>query len=146
MRLNVQTDYALRLLMHLAVNKGALVTIADVADRYQISRNHLMKVAFLLGREGFVETVRGRAGGMRLGRPPQDIRVGDVVRRMEPDFALVQCFQAGNEECLITPACKLKSVLHEAMSAFLAELDQHTIHSMVTRNPRLKSLLGAAAA
>lgn len=146
MRLNVQTDYALRLLMHLAVNNGALVTIAEIAKRYRISRNHLMKVAYILGREGFIETVRGRSGGLRLARPAQDICVGAVVRRMEGDFALVECFQDGKSECLITPACKLKGVMHEAMATFLAVLDQYTIHNLTMRNPDLKILLGSAAA
>ncbi len=146
MRLNVQSDYALRLLMHLAVNRDTLVTIAEVAERFQISRNHLMKVAYILGREGFVEAVRGRSGGLRLGRPPEDIRIGDVVRRMEGDFALVECFQGGKGECLITPACRLKGALHKAMAAFLAALDQYTLHNLVTRNPDLKILLGSEAA
>ncbi len=146
MRLNVQTDYALRMLMHLAVNRDTLVTIAEVAERFQISRNHLMKVAYILGQEGFVEAVRGRSGGLRLGRPPEDIRIGDVVRRMEGDFALVECFQGGKGECLITPACKLKGVLHEAMAAFLAVLDEYSIRDLVTRNPGLKTLLASEAA
>lgn len=146
MRLNVQTDFALRLLMHLAVNGGTLVTIAEIADRYAISRNHLMKVAHLLGRAGFVETVRGRAGGLRLSMAAKDIRVGDVVRRMESDFTLVECFQDGRSECLITPACKLKGVLHEAMAAFLAVLDQRSIRDLVTRNTSLKALLARDAA
>lgn len=146
MRLNVQTDYALRLLMHLAVNKDALITIAEVAERFRISRNHLMKVAHILGREGFVEAVRGRSGGLRLGRPPEDIRIGDVVRRMEGDFALVECFQGGKGECLIAPACRLKGALHKAMAAFLAALDQYTLQNLVTRNPDLKILLGSEAA
>lgn len=146
MRLNVQTDYALRLLMHLAVNPDALVTIAEAADRYGISRNHLMKVAHILGREEFIETVRGRSGGLRLARPAREICVGDVVRCIEGDFALVECFQDGKEECLITPACKLKGVLHQAMAAFLTVLDQYTIHHLVTRNPDLKILLGSEAA
>lgn len=146
MRLNVQTDYALRLLMHLAVNKDALVTIAETADHYRISRNHLMKVAYILGREGFVETVRGRSGGLRLARPAREIGVGDVVRRMEGDFALVECFQDGKGECLITPACKLKGVLHEAMAAFIATLDQYSIHDLTARNPGLKTLLASEAA
>lgn len=146
MRLNVQTDYALRLLMHLAVNRDALVTIAEAAERYRISRNHLMKVAYILGREGFVETVRGRSGGLRLAMPAQDICVGEVVRRMEADFALVECFQDGRGECLITPACRLKGALHEAMAAFLTALDQYTIHNLVTRNPNLRILLGSQAA
>ncbi|MCA8895685.1 MAG: RrF2 family transcriptional regulator [Agrobacterium albertimagni] len=146
MRLNVQSDYALRLLMHLAVNDDALVTIAEIASRFDISRAHLMKVAHILGQEGLIETVRGRSGGLRLARSAQDVSVGAVVRRMEGDFALVECFQGGKGECLITPACKLKGVLHEAMVAFLAVLDQYTIHDLVTRNSGLKKLLAFEAA
>ncbi len=145
-RLNVQTDFALRLLMHLSVNSAELVTIADIAERFAISRNHLMKVAYILGREGFVETVRGRSGGLRLARPAREIRVGDVVRRMESDFALVECLQDGKSECLITPACKLKGVFQAAMAAFHAALDQYSIHDLTARNPALRTLLASEAA
>jgi Rrf2 family nitric oxide-sensitive transcriptional repressor len=145
MRLNLQSDYALRLLMHLAVNQRELVTIAAVAERYRISRNHLMKVAHVLGREGIIETVRGRSGGLRLARPARSIVIGDVVRRMEGDFALVECFPGGNGACLITPACRLKKVLHEAVQAFLTVLDQYTIDDLVRDNARLRGLLEVAA-
>jgi Rrf2 family nitric oxide-sensitive transcriptional repressor len=104
MRLNLQSDYALRLLMHLAVNQGERVTIAEVADRYGISRNHLMKVAYVLGRERFIATARGRSGGLQLARAPASIVIGDVVRRMEGDFALVECFPNGDGTCPITRA------------------------------------------
>ncbi len=146
MRLNLQTDYALRLLMHLAVNEDRLCTIAETAERYDISKNHLMKVAHLLGREGFIETVRGRTGGLRLARPPAAINVGDVVRRMEADFAIVECFPGGAGECLITPSCRLKSVLNEALNAFLAVLDGYTLGDLVRRNGRLRQLLEEEAA
>src|SRR5690606_39368039 len=85
MRLNLQSDYALRLLTHLAIHRDRLVTVAEVASRFRISQNHLMKVAHLLGRAGFIETVRGRSGGLRLAGDPAAIRVGDVVRQMEGD-------------------------------------------------------------
>jgi len=146
MRLNVQSDYALRLLMDLAVNRDRLMTIADVAERFGISKNHLMKVANTLGRNGAIETVRGRAGGLRLGRPASEITVGEVVRCMEGDFAIVECFQGGKGQCLITPACRLKGVLHEAMEAFLAVLDRYTIEDLVKRNPALAALLDMEAA
>ena len=90
MRLNLQSDYALRVLTHLDVRRGELVTIKEIADRFRISQNHLMKVAYLLGREGFIETVRGRSGGLRLIRRSDTIRIGDVVRSMENDLALVE--------------------------------------------------------
>lgn len=146
MRLNVQSDYALRLLMHLAVNRDRLTTIAEIADRYAISKNHLMKVANHLGRDGFIETVRGRSGGLRLARSPAAIVVGDVVRRMEGDFALVECFEAGTGTCLITPSCRLKGVLRSAMEAFLSELDNHTIHDLASDNIGLRILLTEDAA
>ncbi|WP_420403244.1 Rrf2 family transcriptional regulator [Nisaea sp.] len=141
MRLNVQTDYALRLLMHLAVSTDRLVTIQEAADRFRISKNHLMKLANALGRDGFVEAVRGRRGGLRLARPAEEITIGEVVRRMENDFALVECFQAGGNECLITPACRLKGVLHRAVDAFLAELDRCTLDGLVKTNEPLRLLL-----
>jgi len=141
MRLNVQTDYALRLLMHLAVNTGRLVTIQEAADRFGISKNHLMKLANALACDGFVDAVRGRRGGLRLARPAAAITVGEVVRRMENDFAVVECFQAGSNECLITPACRLKGVLHRAVDAFLAELDRCTLDELVHTNEPLRLLL-----
>lgn len=146
MRLNLQSDYALRLLMHLAVNRSALCTIAEVAERYDISKNHLMKVAHLLSREGFIETVRGRTGGLRLAHSPADILVGDVVRRMEGDFAVVECFQQNGGHCLITPTCRLKLVLGEALEAFLAVLDDYSLDDLVRRNPALRRLLATEAA
>jgi len=146
MRLNVQTDYALRLIMDLAVKREKLVNIADVAKRYGISKNHLMKVANTLGREGVIETVRGRSGGLRLGRPPSEIIVGDVVRCMEVDFAVVECFKGRNGNCLITPACRLKAALYDAVQAFLAVLDRYTVEDLVKRNPSLRALLNPKAA
>lgn len=144
MRLNVQTDYALRLLMHLAVNGEALSTIAEIATRYRISKNHLMKVAHILGKEGVIETVRGRSGGLRLAQKPDQIVIGKVVRVMEADLVLVECFQGG--ECLITPACRLKSILGEALKGFLDVLDQYTISDLVSRNKKLHGLLSVEAA
>ncbi len=146
MRLNLQTDYALRLLMQLAVNTDQLVTIADVAARYDISRNHLMKVAHILGKEGVIETVRGRSGGLALARRAETINIGDVIRRMEADFSVVECFQGDGGGCLITPACRLKGVLNEAIEAFLSVVDQYTLADLVRRNSKLRALLGADAA
>lgn len=145
MRLNVQTDYALRLLMHLAVNDTELSTIADIAERYRISKNHLMKVAHVLGKNDIIETIRGRAGGLRLAVSADEIVIGDIVRLMEADLALVECFQSG-DECLITPACRLKGVLGEALDAFLAVLDQYTLEQLVQRNRKLTNLLSTEAA
>ena len=145
MRLNLQSDYALRLLTHLAIHRDRLVTVAEVASRFRISQNHLMKVAHLLGRAGFIETVRGRSGGLRLAGDPATIRVGDVVRQMEGDIHLVECFAAESDSCLISGACRLKGVLHEALEAFLAVLDRYTLADLSV-NPKLRQLLRKEAA
>ncbi len=118
--------------------------IQEIADAYDISKNHLMKVAYDLGRHGFLETVRGRGGGLRLARPPERIKLGDVVRRMEDDFALVECFEPDSDNCRITRTCRLKGVLGEALKAWLAVLDKYTLADLLGRNPALaKTLLSA---
>lgn len=146
MRLNLQTDYALRLLMHLAVNEEHLCTIAEIAERYDISKNHLMKVAHALGKEGVIGTVRGRSGGLHLAQPATEIVIGDIVRLMEADLAVVECFQGGSNQCAITPACRLKGVFGEAVNAFLKVLDNYTIDHLVRRNTKLHVLLQVEAA
>ena len=146
MRLTLQTDYALRMLMHLAIHTDALVTIHEVAERYGISKNHLMKVAHGLGRAGFIETLRGRSGGLRLAKPAEDIPVGAVARHSEQGSALVECFPGGSGGCLITPHCRLKSVLAEAQEAFFTVLDRYTVYDLVKRNPALLDLLAGDAA
>ena len=146
MRLTVQTDYALRMLMHLAVNQERLITINEVAERYAISKNHLMKVAQALSRQKLIASVRGRAGGLRLAGDPAGISVGGVVRRLEAASALVECFPGGADACLITPACKLKGVLAEAQEAFFAVLDAYTLNDLVMGAPALHALLKEKAA
>lgn len=126
MRLTSFTDYALRLLLLTAQAGEDLVTIEQAATRYRISRAHLMKVANQLTRAGILTAVRGRSGGLRLARPADQIRIGEVVRATEPDFALVECFTTGNE-CVITGTCRLPRVLRRANDAFLAELDKATL-------------------
>lgn len=144
MRLTTYTDYGLRLMMYVGLKGGELATIQEIADAYGISKNHLMKVAYDLGRHGFLETVRGRGGGLKLARPPERIKLGDVVRRMEDDFVLVECFEPGSDHCRITQACRLKGVLGEALKAWLAVLDKYTLADLLGRNPALaKTLLSA---
>lgn len=126
MRLTTMTDYALRLLMYLAQQPGRLCTIAEAARAYGISEAHLMKVTHHLGLLGWIETVRGKGGGMRLAREPQDIVLGEVVRDMEPDFHLVECFSGGNA-CVLTGHCALTGVLQSALQDFLARLDGVTL-------------------
>ena len=142
MRLNVQTDYALRQLMYLAVNHDRLCTIREISEHYGISNNHMIKVAYLSGKAGFITTVRGRSGGLTLKMAAEQIVIGDVVRQIEADLAVVECFQCGiNSKCLISPSCKLKAILREALAAFTAVLDRYTIADLVRGNDGLKTLL-----
>ncbi len=133
MRLTVYTDYSLRMLMYLAVMGDGLATIAEVAAAYGISKAHLTKVAHQLGLAGYVETVRGKGGGLRLARSPGAIGLGDVVRRTEPDMALVPCFGPVHAPCPIVPACGLRGALYEAGQAFLAVLDRYSLADLVQR-------------
>lgn len=126
MQLTNFSDYALRVLMYAAAQGDRLITIEETADLYGISRAHLMKVANQLTRAGYLKAVRGRYGGLTLAKRPNKIRLGDVLRATEPDFALVECFKTGNQ-CRITARCRVRGVLHEALEAFLKTLDRYTL-------------------
>jgi Rrf2 family nitric oxide-sensitive transcriptional repressor len=130
MRLTSFSDYAFRLLMFAASNADRLVTIEETARTFSISRGHLMKVANELTRAGFLKAVRGRSGGLALGKPPEDIRLSQVLIAVEPDFALAECFGGGNL-CLITPHCRLRKALGEALTAFIETLDGYTLADLV---------------
>ena len=145
MRLTVYTDFSLRVLMYVALHRDRLPTITEIATSYGISRNHLMKVVYELGLAGYIETVRGKNGGLRLAREPGDIILGEVVRRTEPDMALVPCFDPVNGACVITPACKLRRALHEARAAFLEILDGYNLADLVENHGALNRLLAQMA-
>ena len=146
MRLTVYTDYALRVLMYLAVHAEPKPTIGQIAKAYGVSRNHLMKVTYELGLAGFIETVRGNRGGLRLKRPAAEIGLGEVIRHTEPDLNLVPCFaQTGPNCCAISPACRLRGALNQARSAFMAVLDSYTLADLVENGEALRTLLLAAA-
>ncbi len=130
MRLNTFTDYSLRVLMYLGTRTGRLATIGEIAVAHGISENHLMKVVQELSRCEYVETVRGRSGGMRLAKQPEDIVVGDVVRRTEADLALAECFTP-TSLCRIQPACQLKGILEEALAAMFLVLDSYTLADLL---------------
>jgi Rrf2 family nitric oxide-sensitive transcriptional repressor len=132
MRLTSFTDFALRLLMYAAAHQDRLITIEEASEVYDISRAHLMKVTNTLTRAGFLKAVRGRSGGLMLAKPPSKIRLGDVVRATEPDFALVECFADGNQ-CIITRSCRLRRFLHEGLDAFNAVLDKYTLVDLMLR-------------
>jgi Rrf2 family nitric oxide-sensitive transcriptional repressor len=133
MQLTRYSDYSLRVLMYLAVRPEYLATIAEIAGAYGISRAHLMKVVHQLGRAGFVDTVRGRGGGIQLARAPEQISIGGVVRRTEDKLAIVECFEPSTSQCRIESACGLRGVLEEALDAFLGTLDRYTLADLVAR-------------
>src|SRR6185436_10093201 len=141
MRLTVYTDYSLRVLMYIAARPDPLPTIPMIAASYGVSRNHLVKVVHQLGLMGYLTTVRGKGGGLRLARAARSIVIGEVVRRTEPDLALVPCFEPINADCAITPSCKLRKALFEARDAFLKALDSYTLADLTTNAAALSSLL-----
>ena len=149
MRLTRHTDYALRLLMLLALEPDRVHTIEEVARRYGISRNHLMKITQTLAQAGFVESLRGRGGGLRLGGSVESINLGAVVRATEDGFELVECFDLARNHCLVSSACGLRGPLEEALHAFLGVLDRYSLGDLV-RNPatfrRMRSLLASTSA
>lgn len=134
MRLTAMTDYSLRLLMYVGQHPERLCTIAEIAQVYGVSEAHLMKITHQLGLAGFIETVRGRGGGMRLARPAAEINLGDVVRAIEPDFAIVECFATGNV-CSLTGQCRLTGILHGSLMAFLDHLDRYTLADILEPAP-----------
>lgn len=142
MRLAEYTDYTLRVLMYCAANPDRLVTIAEIAERHGLSKNHLMKIVNDLGRQGVLETTRGRGGGIRLLRPAAEIRVGDVVRTAESDFRLVECFDDDTNTCNLSPTCRMKKLLDNALAAYFRELDGATVADLV--KPPAKGRGGAA--
>ncbi|MCC7499797.1 MAG: Rrf2 family transcriptional regulator [Bryobacterales bacterium] len=142
MRLTAYTDYSLRVLMYLALNGDRLATISELSETYGLSANHLMKIIHNLGKLGYIETVRGRGGGMRLAGIPEEINLGQVIRHMEPDFAVAECADTRRPtECVIAPACRLQSILEKAVQAFLGVLDNHTLADLLQSRTRLMTLL-----
>lgn len=142
MQLTQYTDYGLRTLIALALTPGELQTVTGIAQAYGISRNHLVKVVARLAELGYVETLRGKGGGVRLARDPAGIRIGGVVRDMEHELGLVECLTKDGGGCTISPACRLQSVLAEAMRDFLASLDRYTLEDMLRQRGPVARLLG----
>lgn len=141
MRLTNFTDYSLRVLMYLAADPDRRATIAEIASAFNISRNHLMKVVQFLGQEGLLSNVRGRSGGIELGRPPQDINIGAVVKAAEGDAVPAECFDRKTNTCGITKVCRLRGVLEEAVDAFQAVLDKYTLADLLVNQKALAKIL-----
>ena len=146
MRLSEYTDYTLRVLMYCAAHRDRLVTIGELAEQHQLSKNHLMKVVNDLAHRGWLETSRGRGGGLRLLAEPDTIRIGDVVRACETDFRLVECFDAATNACTLSPACRLKSLFNDALAGYFKALDGATLADMTQGHARRRSISPPASA
>ncbi len=131
MRLTKFTDYALRVMIYLARHPDGLATIADIAHEYDIPSTHLMKVVHRLAQCGYIVTVRGKGGGMRLARMPDLINVGDLVRHTEDNMDIAECFNNENQTCPMLPECTLKSILMEARKSFLVTLDFYRLSDIM---------------
>jgi Rrf2 family nitric oxide-sensitive transcriptional repressor len=143
MRLTAFTDYSLRVLMYLGVHRDRVATIREIARAHGISENHLTKVVQDLARSGYVETIRGRGGGLRLALPPENINLADVVRDAERRETFVECFDADASQCRIAPACVLKGALRSAFDAFFSALGGYTLADLLAPRARLARLMPA---
>ena len=141
MQLTLYTDYSLRVLLYLGLNRQHMATITEIAASYGISRNHLVKVVHNLATQGYIRTTRGRGGGLALARTPTEINIGDVVRHTEVNFHLVECFDQEHNTCPISAACNLKGGLYEAQRAFIAVLDRYTLEDVLVNQEWLRSVL-----
>ena len=147
MRLTKHSDYALRVLLYAATHAEALVSTDEIATSFGISANHLVKIINNLGKQGFLEVKRGRSGGLRLAREPEEIVIGEVIRLTEPDFHMVECFDGESNTCPISAACGLIGPLKEATEAFLGALDGYTLADVIgprrrAKHRRLMQILG----
>lgn len=145
MYLTRQADYTMRLLIHLAVQPSGVATIQEIAGHYGISRNHLMKVANRAAQAGYVEGVRGRAGGLKLAKGAREINVGQVLRAIE-DWTIVECFDSASNQCPIAGGCGLRLILKDALEAYFRVLDQYSLADVVRRKTLLVQLLGLQTA
>ena len=130
MRLTSFTDYSIRVLIYLAVSHDEQPTIREIAERFDVSRNHLMKVVHELSKRGYLTALRGKHGGLRLNIAPVDINIGKLISELENDLALTECL-GNNNQCILTPACELKTILAEALQSFFATLDEYTLEDIL---------------
>lgn len=143
MHLSRFSDYSIRVLMYLAVERGRVVTIASIATTYKISENHLTKVVHYLGQQGYIETIRGKGGGMRLTKSLTDINLGELVRGTEGNDGLLPCVN-GEGDCCIMPVCRLIAILNESQQALYQVFDKYTLADLVTDKVPLSKLLGTS--
>lgn len=141
MNLTVQSDYAFRTLMYLAVRDPQGSTIHEISEHYGISRGHLMVLVHRLGHLGFLQTMRGRKGGIKLARPKSSILLDEILRATEPGFDLVECYRGDANRCLITTPCRLRGILDEALDAWMNVLRKYSLADLVDENPDLVHLI-----
>lgn len=141
MKLTAQADYSLRVLSYVSLRPATPSTVPEIAAAYGLSHNHLSKVAQNLSKLGYLRATRGRNGGFLLAAPPEEINLGDLLRSVEPDLNLVECFDPGTDHCAISPACRLKGILRESMGAFLGVLDRYTLADLMANRQRMMTLL-----
>jgi len=141
MRLTTFTDYTIRVLIYLGLNQDRLTRVAELAEKYDISANHLTKVVHLLGRLGYVDTQRGRGGGIKLACRPEEINIGQLVRETEKNTTIVECFNQSSCQCKIVSACQLIDILIEAQHAFFVVLDKYTLHDLILNPESLHKLI-----
>lgn len=142
MQLTVRSNHAMRLMMYCAVNEGRIAPVGEIARACNMSESHLGKIANALAAEGFVETVRGRGGGVRLARPAAEINVGAIVRLTEIGGCFLECLRPETNTCPLTPACRFRSIVGRALEAFLSVLDGYTLADLVAEPEPLRALMG----
>lgn len=143
MQLKKYTDYALRVLIFTGMKADKeLTSIKEISEVFSISQHHIGKIVFELNKQALIETIRGRNGGIRLAKDPKEINVGMIVRELEQDFNLFECFDKHSNHCILSPACKLKHVLHDALEAFFAVLDQYTLKDLIINEKEILELIG----
>ena len=145
MRLTAFTDYCLRVLIYVGLKDDELATIDEIVESYGINRNHVVKVVFRLGQLGYLDTIRGRRGGVRLAKDPAKINLSTLVRQTEEDWTVVECFQERGCQCVIEPACVLRKALRESLDAFFSTLEGYTLADLLEPNRNLRRLLRPAA-
>jgi len=141
MRLTNFSDYSIRVLLYLTIHNEKLVQLQEIADAYSISKNHLMKIIYQLGKQGYIETIRGRNGGIRLAKQPDEINLGALIRDTEEDFNVVECFSKDHNTCPIASICTLKGILNQALAAFFHVLDGYTLQDVSENKIDLSQLL-----
>lgn len=141
MTLTYYTNYSLRTMVYLGLHSSSLASISQISEAFKISRNHLIKVVHNLAKQGFIKTLRGRGGGLRLARDPKDINLGDVVRKTEANFNLVECFNPAKNTCPLSALCELKGIVREAEMAFLEVLDRYTLADLLVKRKPMAAIL-----